>query len=182
MELGVKQAKSGARLAVWDSWRSLASKMYYLDDACTVSWIQTKRPALLPGKWINFEEKWPPKRKKGNIPPGLRSASPFPQRCVLTSPSTDLTLAPWPRIPTQSSRWAALGGVPPPTPRPQPLHTPAPVGSRPRVPESSARPLSGPEPPRLQWQLRGPDFCPSAASPEVWTAATVVGAGSSAPP
>lgn len=37
MELGVKQAKSGARLAVWDSWRSLASKMYYLDDACTVS-------------------------------------------------------------------------------------------------------------------------------------------------
>lgn len=57
MELGVKQAKSGARLAVWDSWRSLASKMYYLDDACTVSRIQTKRPALLPGKWINFEEK-----------------------------------------------------------------------------------------------------------------------------
>lgn len=49
-----------------------------------------------------------------------------------------------PRIPTQKRRWAALGGVSPPTPLPQRLHKPTPAGSRPRAPGSSARPFSGP--------------------------------------
>ena len=89
-----------------------------------------------------MEEKWFPRRKKGNSPPGVKP-HPNPRRCLLTAPSTDLTLTPPPDIlyPVEAAgpRWWGS----PPTPRPQPLHPPVPAGSRPRAPGFPALPPPG---------------------------------------
>lgn len=98
-------------------------------------WITWRKSGLQEGKRATFHLEW--------------EAPPATQPCKLTASSVDLLPAPRSASCTQARRWAALGRIPPPTPRLQPSHQPAPASELPRAPGSSARPLIGPGAPSV---------------------------------
>ncbi|XP_045422951.1 uncharacterized protein LOC123649077 [Lemur catta] len=113
-------------------------------DSCTAKLNPNKeRGSTFIWEVDNFDEKWTPGRKKrGNIPPGVRTPRSPHQSCRLTAPPPSALSVPHPASSAQARRLAELG--------------PTPLSTQRRSPGESAKCARVPRvAPRRAWRLQG---------------------------